>query len=79
MAILTLSTEQVVDLVKQLSVEQQVEVFKFLLLQHWGKWESLSRYGGDQVRLIAQERGYSWDMMSEEERESFIDDLVHED
>ncbi len=79
MAVLTLSNEQVVELVKQLSVEQQVEILKFLLLQQWGKWESLSRYGADKVRLVAQERGYNWDTMSEEERESFIDDVVHED
>ncbi|MGB3495899.1 MAG: hypothetical protein WBA57_24430 [Elainellaceae cyanobacterium] len=79
MAILTLSNEQVVELVKQLSVEQQVEILKFLLLQQWGKWESLSQYGADKVRLVAQERGYNWDAMSEEERESFIDDVVHED
>jgi hypothetical protein len=79
MATLTLSNEQVVELVKQLPVEQQVEVFKLLLLQQWGKWESLSRYGADKVRLVAQERGYNWDTMSEEDRESFIDDVVHED
>ncbi len=59
MATLTLSNEQVVELVKQLPVEQQVEVFKFLLLQQWDKWESLSRYGADKVRLVAQERGYN--------------------
>jgi len=79
MATLTLSNEQVVELVKQLSVEQQIEVFRFLLLQQWSKWESLSRYGTNKVRLIAQERGYDWDTMSEEERESFIDEVVHED
>jgi hypothetical protein len=66
-------------LVKQLAAEQQGEVFRLLLLQQWSQWESLSRYGLDQVRLIAQERGYSWDGISEEERESFINDVVHED
>ncbi len=45
MPILTFSNEQVVELVKQLPTEQQVEVFRFLLLQQWGKWKSLSRYG----------------------------------
>jgi len=79
MPMLTLSNEQVVELVKQLPIEQQVEVFKYLLLQQWGKWESLSRYGAEQARLIAQERGYNWDRMTEQERESFIDDVVHED
>jgi hypothetical protein len=78
MPTLILSNEQVVELVKQLSVEQQVEVLRFLLLQQWSQWESLSRYGVDQARLIAQERGCNWDEMSEEERESLIDDIVHE-
>ncbi len=79
MATLILSDEQVVELVKQLSLEQQAQVFRFLLLRQWSKWESLSHYGVDKVRLVAQERGYNWDVMSEEERESFIDDVVHED
>lgn len=79
MPILTLSNEQVVELVKQLPVEQQVEVFRFLLLQQWGKWESLSSYGAEKARLVAQERGHNWDTMTEEEHEDFIDSVVHED
>jgi hypothetical protein len=79
MPIVTLSNEQVIELVKQLPVEQQVEVFKLLLLQQWGRWESLSRYGSGKARLVAQERGYDWDAMTEEEREGFIDNVVHED
>ncbi len=79
MPILTLSNEQVVELVKQLPVEQQMELFRLLLLQQWGEWESLSRYGSDKARLVAQERGYDWDAMTEEEREAFIDNVVHED
>jgi hypothetical protein len=78
MPILSLSDEQVVELVKQLPVEQQAEVFRFLLLQQWGKWESLSRYGADKARLVAQERGHNWDAMTEEKREALIDDVVHE-
>jgi len=76
---LNLTNEQVVELIKQLPTEQQIEVFRFLLLQQWGKWESLSRYGVEQVRLVAEERGYNWDTMSEEECEAFVDQLVHED
>ena len=78
MPIITLSNEQVIDLIKQLPIGQQMEVFKFLLLQQWEKWGSLSRYGADKVRLIAQERGADWDAMTEEEREALIDELVHE-
>lgn len=79
MPILTLSNEQVIELVKQLPVGQQLEVFRFLLLQQWGTWESLSRYGSEKARLVAQERGFNWDTMTEEEREAFIDNVVHED
>ena len=78
MPILSLSDEQVVELVKQLSVEQQAEVFRFLLLQQWGKWKLLSHYGADKASTVAQERGYDWDAMTEEEREALIDDVVHE-
>jgi hypothetical protein len=79
MATLILSDEQVIELVKQLPIGRQVEVFRFLLLQQWGKWESLSRYGAEKARLVDQEKGLDWDVMTEEEREAFIDDVVHED
>jgi hypothetical protein len=79
MATLILNNEQVIELVKQLPVGQQVEVFRFLLLQQWGKWESLSRYGAEKARIVAQERGLDWSAMTEEECEAFIDDMVHEE
>lgn len=75
----TLTDEQVIELVKQLSNEQQIEVFRFLLLQQWGQWDSLSHYGVDRARLVAQERHQDWDAMTEDGREAFIDELVHED
>lgn len=78
MPTLNLTNEQVVELVKQLPTEQQVEVFRFLLLQQWGQWELLSRYGVDRARLVAQERRCDWDTMTEEEREAFVDEVVHE-
>lgn len=79
MPILTLTNEQVIELVKQLPVDQQVEVFSFLLCQQWSNWKSLSDYGADKVRRAAQDRGYDWDTMSEEAREAFVDEVVHED
>jgi hypothetical protein len=57
MATLILSNEQVIELVKQLPFEQQIEVFRFLLLQQWGEWDALSRHGAEKARLVAQERG----------------------
>ncbi len=78
MPMLTLSNEQVVELVKQLPQEQKTEIFRVLLLSQWQQWQDLSRYGADKVKLAAKERGYDWEKMSEEEREEFIDSVVHE-
>lgn len=75
---LTLTNEQVIELVKQLEREQQLEIFNFLLLQEWGQWESLSRYGVEKVRNAAMKRGYNWDLMNEAQREELIDEIVHE-
>lgn len=78
MPVLTLTNEQAIELVKQLPVEQQAEIFRFLLVQQWEQWQLLSQYGSDKVRLAAQERGYDWDKMTEDEQEAFIDEIVHE-
>jgi hypothetical protein len=78
MPTLNFSNEQVVELVKQLPIEQQINILSFLLTQHWGKWELLSRYGNNQARLIAQEHGFDWDKMTGEEREDFINNVVYE-
>jgi len=75
---LTLTNEQVIDLVKQLEREQQLEIFNFLLFQEWGEWASLSIYGAEKVRNAAMKRGYNWDLMSEGDREDLIDKIVHE-
>ncbi|MEA5451244.1 hypothetical protein VB780_21870 [Leptolyngbya sp. CCNP1308] len=79
MATLTLSNEQVIELFKQLPQQQQAELFKYLILQQWSTWDSLSSYGAERVKIVAQEHGLNWDAMTEEEREAFIDDLVHEE
>ncbi|NJL02941.1 MAG: hypothetical protein HC910_21125 [Spirulinaceae cyanobacterium SM2_1_0] len=78
MSTANLTSAQVVDLVKQLSPEQQLEVFSLLLRQHWPRWESLSHYGAERARLVAAERDRIWDEMDEAEREAFIDDTLHE-
>ena len=76
---LELTDEQVIELVKQLPPNQQEALFKFLLRRRWGTWGELSRYGQEGARRAAAECGRDWEAMTEEEREAFIDDLVHED
>lgn len=79
MPTLILTDEQVFELVKQLPPNKQAELFQFLQQQQQEKWEELSRTGQEEVRKAALERGKNWDTMTEEEREDFIDDIMHED
>jgi hypothetical protein len=75
---LTLSNEQVIDLFKQLPEAQQQELFRFLVQRQWGNMEAITDYGSQQAKIVAAERGYDWDTMTEDEREEFIDEIVHE-
>ena len=79
MARLGLTDQQVIELVKQLPPNQQAKLLQTLITRQWGVWEELSRLGEERARIAAAERGRDWDSMTEDEREAFIDDLVHED
>jgi hypothetical protein len=79
MATLKLTDEQVLDLLKQLSEEQQSAVFEYLLTRQWPTWAQLSKEAQEGARRAAAERGKDWDSMSEEERDEFINEVVHED
>ena len=78
MPTLTLTDTQVLQLVKQLPQEQQIEVFKFQLTQNWANWVYLSRDSEQRVRKIALERSQDWDAMTEDDREKFIESVLHE-
>ena len=79
MPTLELTDQQVVELVKQLPHNRQANLMCSLLMQQWPEWDRLQRIGEERIRIVAAQRGRDWDQMSNEERESFVDDLVHED
>ena len=79
MPTLELTDQQVVELVKQLPQDRQSKLVRSLLAQQWPEWDELQRFGEARIRIVADQRGRDWDKMSDEERESFVDDLVHED
>lgn len=79
MVTLTLTEEQVVDLVKQLPLERKQALLVTLAEAAHAQRAERMEYAQAQLRRIVAERGLDWDTMSEEEREAFIDDLVHED
>ncbi len=43
------------------------------------KQAALMDYAEAQLRKLCVSRGLDWDAMNEEERERFVDDLIHED
>jgi hypothetical protein len=75
---LQITKEQVFSLIDQLSSSEQQEILQYLLLKPWASWLELTHDAPDKARQIAAERGKNWDIMTEEEKENFIDELVHE-
>lgn len=78
MPTLKLTDEQVVDLINQLSSEGEQSVLKALNAERDACWEKTLIQGEEQLRRLCVEGGLNWDSMNEEEREAFIDDLLHE-
>jgi gamma-glutamyl:cysteine ligase YbdK (ATP-grasp superfamily) len=78
MATLELTAEQVVSLVNQLSPEAKRAAL--LALAHSAAQDRQAReqYAEEQLRRLAAARGRDWDKLTDEEREVFVDDLLHE-
>jgi hypothetical protein len=74
-----LTDEQVIELVKQLPPERKRAALLLLAEEARVQREAPLDYAEAQLRRLCAERGLDWDTMSEEEREAFADDLVHED
>ncbi len=79
MPTIKLTDEQAIELLKQLPKEQQDLLFKYLLVKESPVWDEITQYGEERAREVAAKRGRSWDAMSEEEKEDFVNELVHED
>jgi hypothetical protein len=79
MATLTLTNEQAIDLFKQLPLENKEDVLLMLAREAAAARTERMAYAEAQMRRVCAERGLDWDQMSEQEREDFVDDLIHED
>jgi hypothetical protein len=79
MPTLELTDEQVVELVKQLPPERQRAALLALAAGASQGREERMKYAEGQLRRASAERGLDWETMSEDQREAFFDDLVHED
>ncbi|MFM9963672.1 MAG: hypothetical protein ACKV2Q_20890 [Planctomycetaceae bacterium] len=79
MPMLELSDQQVVDLVKQLPPQRKRSALMALAEETATRRNERMLFVESQIRQACTERGRDWDAMSEDEREAFLDDLVHED
>lgn len=79
MPVLELTDEQVIELIKQLPPERKRAALMALAEDARTEREARLEYAESQLRRLCSERGLNWDAMSEDEREAFIDDLIHED
>ena len=76
---LTLTDDEVIELAEKLPDRKKQQLLKLLLMQPWESWAKLTHDSPDKARQAAAQRGKNWDAMTEDEREEFIDELLHED
>jgi hypothetical protein len=79
MAVLELTKEQVFDLVRQMPAEQKREVLRLLAGNAPAGRAKRQQFAEDQLRRACLARGLDWDTLNADQREAFIDDLIHED
>ena len=78
MATVELTTDQIVDLVLQLPPERKREVLLALADQSQTGRNQRLRFAEEQLRRLCATRGLDWESMTEDARETFTDDLIHE-
>ena len=76
---LELTDQQVVELVKQLPPDHKRAALLALAQVAAARREERMEYAEAQIRRVCAGQGLDWDKMSEDEREAFIDRLVHEE
>ncbi|MBK9049668.1 MAG: hypothetical protein IPL78_01735 [Chloroflexi bacterium] len=78
MPTITVTKEQVVELVKQLPpTERRLALFT-LAEEAFSQRKARMVYAESQLRRQAFQRGRDWDQMADDEKERFVDDLLHE-
>ena len=78
-ATIKLTTEQVIEFIRQMPPKEKRAVLIALAEKSNVNQADRMIYAESQVKQLCVSWGLDWDSMTEEERENFIDDLVHED
>jgi hypothetical protein len=78
MSVSDLTDEQVISLVRQLPAERKRTALLALAQDAQVRRDERLRFGEEQLRRACAKRGLNWDLLSEDEREAFVNDLLHE-
>ncbi len=79
MVTLTQYEAQVVELFNQFPGQSQRKVVLTLASSARSSRAERMRYAESQLRQLCRKRGLEWDILTEDEREQFVDDLLHEE
>ena len=74
-----LTTQQVIDFIQQMPGEERLAVVLALAKESLPKHSERMKSLESNVERICAERGLDWKAMTDEERQDFINDVVHED
>jgi hypothetical protein len=78
MSVLELTDEQVLSLVRQLPAPSKKAALLALAEDASRRRDERMAQAEQQLRERARERGLNWDSMTEDEREAFVNRLLHE-
>lgn len=77
MLTLTVPEAQLVEWVQQLSPANKHKVLR-ALIPALDDYEALVAYGSERARAIAAERGLEWATLTDDQRETLVDTVLHE-
>ncbi len=78
MAASTVSVDQVLELIDKLPDNGKRAVRRALWMERENWWRKQAKRGEKDMRRLAADRGLDWDAMSEDDREAFVNALLHE-
>jgi len=79
MSVLELTDEQVISLVRQLPSARKRTALLALAQEAQARRDERLRFGEAQLRRRCAERGLDWERLSEDQREEFVNRLLHEE
>ena len=79
MAALTQLKQEVVDRFQQLTPDRQRYLMLVMFRTDPDLWRRYQREGEQQLRQLAAEKQINWDLLNDEQRQDFVDAILHED